>query len=413
MGGLLSVALQPIGPALNGWHSVVGEVSVAVGRERVFNVNAIRPLGGEWALQEGKIWAKFGRFPPKNGSHVIIAGRSSPFVPTTRSGASDPKRDAARGRVRSYMSVSEWSYMEAPRQRCVVPHDTTGLLVALACGDRRGVSLEHRRLFRRTGVAHLLAISGFHVGLVMGWVYGLVRGAQRLVSLVWPKGLDAFWAALISVYAAWSYVVLAGSPVSGVRALWMCSAALLFRAFGVPSRAEDLVGMAACVAVVIDPCVVSTVSFQLSYGAVCGLVRFGPALSGPRTWKTWWFASAQTSMAATAGTLPAVAWWFQDLSQFGVWVNVWALPWVAMVVVPLAFVSAMGVPWVSLVAARWGNQSAALFVWSLAPFDVEPLHPSVGAWGALLLAAVLVSSLSVRTSALFALLILTIGVVSL
>ena len=193
----------------------------------------------------------------------------------------------------------------------------------------------------------------------------------------------------------------------------MCSAAMLFRVFGVPSRAEDLVGMAACATVVFEPCVVSTVSFQLSYGAVCGLVRFGPSMNRIRTWKGAFLASLRTSVAATAGTLPALAWWFQDLSAFGLLVNVWALPWVATVVAPLAFVSAMGLPRVSGLSGHLGTQASELLLLSLKPFDVEPLHPAVGSFGALVLAAILVSRLPAPASGVLALLVLCLRVVPL
>lgn len=350
--------------------------------------------------------ARFGRSGPSAGSKVVVAGQASPAPPPVRWGAPDSARVAEMGRARTYVKVSDWSAIGRKRWSCVVQDDETGLLSALACGDRRGVSTERRRLFRRTGVAHLLAISGFHVGLVTGWAYALMRGAQRLASLVYPRGLSGLWAAGFGVGAAWTYVAVAGSPVSGVRALWMCAVALLSRELGVRFRAADLVGMAGCVAVMLEPCVVATVSFQLSYGAVCGLVRFGPRLARLRSWKTWWSASMQSSMAATAGTLPAVAWWFQEVAVFGVWVNMWAMPWVATIVAPFAFVSALDIASVSDVAARGGAQAVELLCWTLTPFDVEPFRPAVDAVGALLLAAILVSPLSLRTSALFASLVL-------
>lgn len=409
--GLLSVALQPEGPEWEGWYSVKGEVSSVVGRERSLKVHAARPLGGLWSVQSGAIWVRFGQVSPPVGSHVVVAGRSSMQLPKAKPGAPNPKRSADRGRVRSVLRASQWSVLGPPTTRCAVRNDPTGVLSALVCGDRTGVSPERRRLFRRTGVAHVLAVSGFHVGLVMGWTYGCARAAQRLMSLWWSGGFDSVWAALLGMYAAWFYVTLANSPVSGVRALWMCSLALLARELGVRLRAEDVLGMAACAAVIMDPVVVSTVSFQLSYGAVCGLVRFGPAWRRPTSWRSWFRTSVQTSIAATAGTLPAIAWWFQELSMFGVWVNVWAMPWVAMVVAPLSFVSAVDVPWISVAAARWGSTSVEWFCAGLSAFDVEPFHPIVNAQGALLLGAILVSSLRARTSAIFAILVLWIRVV--
>ncbi len=142
-----------------------------------------------------------------------------------------------------------------------------GLIKALVLGDRADIDAAQREILQRSGTAHLLAISGLHVGLVALFGYALGRAAWRtgLHRFGWRRRTCAAFSAgaLACVYAA-----LAGFSLPTLRALLMLAVVLLALARG--SRVELLqsVALAVCLIVLADPRAVGTSSFWLSVGAV-------------------------------------------------------------------------------------------------------------------------------------------------
>ena len=198
-----------------------------------------------------------------------------------------------------------------------------GLLGGLLLGDRALVPPAAGDAFQATGLGHLLAVSGLHVGGLAFVVFGLAGWCARRLDRVHPRR----WAALCAIPAALGFVVLAQSPLSAQRAGFMVCvwvAGLLFARRGRPLL---LLAGAALVVLAPDPAVARTPGFQLSFGAVAALV----VLCHHRG-----VGGMVTSAAiATAATAPTIAWHFGVWAPVSVVANVLLTPLAATILVPL------------------------------------------------------------------------------
>src|SRR5690606_31903256 len=162
---------------------------------------------------------RFPERPPPPGALVLLFGHADapggpfPVLP----GAPDPVRSARLARIRTELAVRRWQVV-GPAPEARPARDRTGVLTAVAHGDRSGVAPATLQLLRATGTAHLLAISGFHVGVVAGGVGGAAVWLVRWAAVLRPAGLPAWPALAVGVGAAVLYAWGAGAPVSAQRA---------------------------------------------------------------------------------------------------------------------------------------------------------------------------------------------------
>lgn len=206
-----------------------------------------------------------------------------------------------------------------------------GLLRALAVGDQAPVEDSAWSVLRATGTTHLVAISGFHVGLVGGFAALLAGLAMRLVprlGLLRPRRQVQALAALL---AAFGYSLLAGMSIPVQRTLVMIAvvlgAVLLRRALGPWSA----LGLAAVAVMLFDPLAVLNPGFWLSFAGVAWLLF----CLGARSREDWWLSFGRAQLVSALGLLPITLWFFQQGSLVGPLANLIAAPWVSFVSVPL------------------------------------------------------------------------------
>jgi competence protein ComEC len=200
------------------------------------------------------------------------------------------------------------------------------LVSALTLARREGLDRELQERFARSGIAHLLAISGFHVGVIAG----AVLAALAL------GGLGARARELSAAAAAWAYVAFIGFPDAACRAALMLALAALSRARGRPPARWAPVGAALLVLVAVDPAKLASAGFQLSFAGVAGLVAWAGPLTAaigrlsrrrcPRSLAT----AIAAGLAATLATLPVVAWHFERVSLVGIPATLVATPLVSL-----------------------------------------------------------------------------------
>ena len=225
---------------------------------------------------------------------------------------------------------------------------TRALYLAMLLGDQGEVTQEMRRQFSRTGTSHLLAISGLHLGALAGLTYLLVFRLLRCFPWLLLRVNAMKLATVAAAVPVVAYAHLAGGSPATQRAEVMILAYLLLVLTGRPREVWSALALAALVLLILNPLLLFSVSFQLSFTAVAGLLFFLPRWFAPE--KTdpgnrrggWWIRSRRRLLEALAVsgvaslvTAPLVAHYFQVVSLFGFLVNLVVIPLVLMLALPL------------------------------------------------------------------------------
>ena len=208
------------------------------------------------------------------------------------------------------------------------------LLAGLLLGDKTGLDRETREQFQRVGVAHLLAVSGLHVGYI---VVILMAMATLFRLPEWGR------LAVIIPFLA-GYVLLTGAPPSVVRAAIMAGLYLWGRALQRRPSTWNILAAAAIISVLIDPRSQFTAGFQLSFTAVAAILYLLPRLQAPLKESAigeWLYAGkvrrlatdlALVSISAQLGTMPLQALYFHVLPIYGLVANLLVVPMAGMAV---------------------------------------------------------------------------------
>ncbi|MBL8298202.1 MAG: DNA internalization-related competence protein ComEC/Rec2 [Rhodanobacteraceae bacterium] len=222
-------------------------------------------------------------------------------------------------------------------ERSVADTRLAALLRALAVGDQRGLDDAHWQVLRATGVGHLIAISGFHVGMLAlaaaacaRWLW---RCCPRLV-LRWP---GAVLEAPFALLAASVYTALAGFGLATLRTLLMLAVFALAQLLRRHLPVTQSLALALLVLFAADPLAILSPGFWLSFAGVALLVY---ALREPRR-RAWWRELAPAQIAMSLGLLPLTVWFFAQSSLVGPIANLVAVPWISLVVVPVTLAGAL------------------------------------------------------------------------
>lgn len=225
-------------------------------------------------------------------------------------------------------------------------HRYGGVLIALVLGDQRAISENDWLLFNRTGISHLVSISGLHItmiaglgGLLVGWLW---RRSPRL--LAWGAAQSA--AAVAAVLTALAYCLLAGWGVPAQRTFLMLATVAVALWLRLGTRPATTLAVAAFVVCALDPWAVRSPGFWLSFGAVAAifLTVGGRRAPLPRGrfggLKAKLAAAARVQLAVTVALIPLTIALFQQVSVISPLANAVAIPVVSLAVTPLALLGA-------------------------------------------------------------------------
>jgi competence protein ComEC len=253
------------------------------------------------------------------------------------------------------------------RIRATLPGDTGALAAALIAGDRGALSEPLQQAMRDSGLAHILSISGLHIGVVAGAVLLVLRTLFALspwLSLRLPTRKIATAVALIVAFA---YCVLAGWSAPTQRSLFMGAlalAAVLLDRFAITART---LATAAVLVLLSDPESLVGPSFQMSFAAVALLVAGAERFGGPLlAWRRssgpagklglWLLVLCGTSLLATIGTAPFAAAHFQRIAVYGLLANLIGIP-LSSAALPLGMLAVVLMPFgleaLALVPMGW------------------------------------------------------------
>ena len=226
---------------------------------------------------------------------------------------------------------------------------------ALLVGRRGTMTMEDTEALRRSGLGHILAISGLHMALVAGSVFTALRFGLALVppvALRWPIRK---WAAMAGLAAGTVYLALSGGSVATVRAYIMLAVALIAIVADRPALTMRTVAVAAVAVMVLDPVSVVEPGFQMSFMAVVALVGFYEWWAGRKARRTpapgpvrraWWrplltfvIGLAATSVIAGLATAPAAAYHFNRVAPLGLIANLAAMPVFSLIAMPAGVVA--------------------------------------------------------------------------
>ena len=296
-----------------------------------------------------------------------------------RTGERNARLDAFAGRARDYVQRAR----ENVRARIVaaLPDGRfAGVLVALTIGEQHAISEAQWAVFNRTGIAHLISISGLHVtvfaALAGGLAFTLARRSVALTARVPARRVAAGVGLLFSA----CYVLLAGAQVPAMRTLLMLAVAAVGVMVARPGTAGIVWLWALAAVLAWDPWAGLTPGFWLSFGAVGVLLYAGtgrlssppPASRAARLLRGL-RAAVRTQAVVTLALVPGTLALFQQVSLVSPVANALAIPVVTFAVVPMAL-AAIIVP----IDALW-HAAHAVFAALMVPLDVLAAAPSA-AW---------------------------------
>ena len=212
------------------------------------------------------------------------------------------------------------------------------VLKALAIGDQSEVPQVQWQIFLRTGVNHLMSISGLHVTMVSGLIFALIywlwRRSARLTIFL-PARKAASIAGLLTAFA---YVLLTGFAVPAQRTLYMLAVVAIALWMGRIHSATRVLSLALLLVTLLDPWAVLAPGFWLSFGAVAVMMYVSVGRLARPHWLREW---ANVQWAVTLGLAPMLLVLFQQVSIISPLANAFAIPVISLVVVPLTLLGAI------------------------------------------------------------------------
>lgn len=257
-----------------------------------------------------------------------------------RIGATGTVKDGAR------LAPAANAWRDGVRQRLLAV-DAQGResgLIALVLGDGSGLTAADWQVLQDTGTVHLLVISGQHIGLLAGLIYGLIASLARYGC--WPRSWPWLpWACGLAFTTALGYGLLAGFGVPVQRACVMVGLVLLWRL-----RFRHLglwwpLLLALNGVLVLEPLASLQPGFWLSFAAVAVLIlAFGGRLGPWSLWQAW----TRPQWLIAIGLFPVLLVLGLPISLSAPFANLVAVPWISLVVLPLALLGSalLGLPFV-------------------------------------------------------------------
>ncbi|WP_340109173.1 ComEC/Rec2 family competence protein [Pikeienuella sp. HZG-20] len=254
--------------------------------------------------------------------------------------------------------------------RARMPGESGAFAAAVTVGDRAAVDKDATRALRESNLAHLLAISGLHMGLVTALVFGAARLLLAAIPYTGRRWRTKRLAALIALAAATAYLLLSGASVATQRAYIMAVVALVAVIVNRPAITLRALAVAALTILILRPESLTHVGFQMSFAATAAIIA-GFDYARERGWSAhlgsggplrriggYVLALAATSLLAGLATAPFAAFHFNRVANYGLLANLAAVPLMGFWVAPAGLIAAalapFGLEGAALTAMGWG-----------------------------------------------------------
>jgi len=330
-------------------------------------------------LERVRVSVKKGTAPPV-GAFIAFKARLSPPLAPLRPGGYDFARDmyfqgiGASGFALGAIAIKKppsapslWlrylAVVDGVREtidkriRAVIGGDNGSIASALITGKRDAISLPVNDAMYISSLAHVLSISGYHMAVVAGIVFFIIRAALALVPAVATRYPIKKWAAVAALLAATFYLLLSGAEVATQRSYYMIAIVLVGVLIDRPALTLRTITVAALAVLLLAPEAVVHPSFQMSFAATLALIAayqhglpwklntdssLGAriALWGVREVVGLIFASFVAGLATT----PYAAFHFHRLAPYGALANLLAMPVVSAWVMPMGILGVVAMP---------------------------------------------------------------------
>jgi len=369
-------------PAYN--VNISGFVEVREERERtdriVVRIHSIEAQRLDQLLDRVRLSVKKGTAPPV-GTFIVVKAQLKPPLPPLRPGGYDFARDlyfhgiGASGFVTgaikrepapeppglrlSFMSMIEGirDAIDA-RIRATIKGDAGAIASALITGRRDAISAPVNDAMYVSSLAHVLSISGYHMAVVAGVVFFVVRALLALVPGLARRRPIKKWAAVAALLAATFYLLLSGAEVATQRSYIMIAIVLIGVMADRPALTLRTISVAALAVMLLSPEAVVHPSFQMSFAATLaliaiyerGLPRFVTSADTSFAARAalWGvheiIALVLASMVAGLATTPYAAFHFHRLAPYGVLANLGAMPVISGLVMPAGILGLIATP---------------------------------------------------------------------
>lgn len=261
-------------------------------------------------------------------------------------------------KLSSLDSISLNSYLFEIKQKVsnitsqILSEPQASLLAGLLWGSRSGLPEDVQNQYRRTGMAHQIAVSGFNTTII----------AAAVTALLMSFGLRRRVVVIIAGLFLMMFVIISGASAAVVRAALMSGTTLLARETGRVSSIGQALLLVSTIMVAVNPWIITDIGFQLSLSATAGLIYLSPLVSSKLTWLSEKFALRETvacTLAATVATIPVSICHFGQISIISPLANALTLPLLPLTMAIGAIGIAFGLIWLTL------GQIAGLLVWLL------------------------------------------------
>jgi len=272
------------------------------------------------------------------------------------------------------------------------------LFQALILGEQDAVRRDLRELFTVTGLGHVLSVSGLHVALVAWFAFALIKRALLLsYDLALRTDLRKV-AALFTCIPVVAYTCLAGFQVPSQRSMMMVLAFLFSMILGKEKDMWSTLAFAALIVLAVDPHSIFTISFQLSFLAVVGILWLAPAIFHVISFQAYEFRKGllyraylyfcglvSVTLSAMFFLLPVTSFYFHRVSLVSLLANMTALPIMGICILPIGLLAAACLPLsqtlahLALAVAAWGLDRMMDYVeyWSSFSWkEVQVIRPN-------------------------------------
>jgi len=285
---------------------------------------------------------------------------------------------AAAARLTPASGIDGWREAMSGRIARAVPTPTSRFIRALALGDTSAIDDADWETLRAVGVTHLIAISGFHVGIVAGFFAMLASLAWRMVPRFGREVPRQHAEAVAAIVGALTYAAIAGFALPTVRTVLMIAVVVAARLMRRAQRTSDVLALAAIAILLVDPLSLLAAGFWLSFAGVAWLLWCLPR-NPDTSWRAVLRGFLGAQAVATIGLLPLSIVLFGQASLAGPLANLIAIPWWSFVVVPLSLLGT-GLEALHAGLGAWGWCLAArLFDWSWPIFE-HLAHGPLALW---------------------------------